>query len=74
MKKYQILFAGCVRQKGDEVRKLGTEEEKASARSWVNYTGQNLREYEFHPVSLLGHIILQSDLMTAEFRRELAID
>lgn len=60
---YKTLQAGDVRQEGDEVRhvpcQLGTS---------TNYTGCR-EDYVWHPVNLLSHRILQSDLIAAEFRR-----
>jgi len=62
-KQYQKLFAGCVRQKGNEVRK--TVEWAARV---INYPG-NETDHLWHPVTLIGHTLLQSDFMVAEYRR-----
>lgn len=65
-KEYQNLFAGCVRQKGDEVRHLALGKVKWSDTFCTN---SPTKVGPWEPVSLLNHTILQSDLMVAKFRR-----
>lgn len=79
-----ILKAGDVRQKGDQVRRddigpVGYECHgtlstfNSSSRSpdrcvhW--HEPRTIRPGPWEPVKLLGHPILQSDLMHSEFRR-----
>lgn len=62
-----ILKAGDIRRIGDKVRRR----EYKGCRNYrtETYTGQGVHEYDWNPVSLVGHEILESDLIIAEFRR-----
>lgn len=63
------LIPGHTRRIGDQVRRR--DEPKM-------YTGtfkqRYANEFKWRPVSLIGHKILQSDLVVDEFRREVALD
>jgi hypothetical protein len=81
---YITLKAGQTRLKGDEVREsdfggmipcqglLTAEDFRCTRRILVGKLP--IKPGSWKPVQLIGHPILQSDLMTAEFRREVAID
>jgi hypothetical protein len=63
----KTLKVGDIRQKGDEVRHTHKPDEK---HRWTsNFTGDGPQLYDWNPVLLVGHPILSSDLMIAEFRR-----
>lgn len=60
--KYQTLNAGDVRFLGDEVRAIVPPSNQAVVH-------HNDMIAEWRPINLRGHVILQSDLINAEFRR-----
>lgn len=65
--KHIKLKVGTIRQRTDEVRKL------VMWNGIMNYPN-NDTDHLWHKVQLVGHKILLSDLMVAEFRREVAVD
>jgi hypothetical protein len=86
---YIKLEAGAVRHPTDEVRKIdlgpggydchGTMDTyHCSGRSATRcvhwHEPREIKPGPWEPVQLIGHAILESDLMIAEFRREIAVD
>jgi hypothetical protein len=76
------LKAGDLRQKGDEVRHIDLNGDGFDCPGYYFSCGHSMSFAEEHPrkvrkptpgpwkpVSLIGHKILQSDLMVFEFRR-----
>lgn len=84
MKQYEELKAGRTRLDGDEVRQkdLGGQIPCQGLLSRNTCYGKKetlvgklpIQPGDWEPVQLIGYPILQSDLMIAEFRREVAID
>jgi hypothetical protein len=62
---YKCLFAGDERVKGDEQRRSFRRDKDYSPR----FVGKHEHEFKWHPVDLIGHVILDSDLIINEFRR-----
>jgi hypothetical protein len=66
---YKQLKAGDVRQERDEYRRIGLP-----VKSYIGRTSLSTDPWRYGPwtlVNLVGHAILQSDLMGHEFRRPL---
>jgi hypothetical protein len=78
--RYKTLKAGDERREGDEARISKLEHAATGVLAWTSkerrrYGANPVSHYddpgEWEPVQLLGHPILASDLMAAEFRRPL---
>jgi hypothetical protein len=63
-----ILKAGDIRQEGDEQRRNFGE--ATGPGSYVpRFIREHNHEFDWHPIQLIGHPILSSDVMIMEFRR-----
>lgn len=67
---YETLKAGDVRQEGDEIRRRYDVGE-SSSRIPQRYADRFPEEFKWTKVNLLNCVILQSDLISHEFRRPL---
>jgi hypothetical protein len=78
---YETLKAGDTRENKDETRHLDVSSQGFDCRGSITSTHWSYASYRFRgevripqpgnwtPTGLIGHKILQSDLMTHEFRR-----
>lgn len=65
--KHKNLVAGDTRQIGDEVKR-----NEFDGKVYLQtFKQRNQKEFTWRPVTLIGHKILQSDLIIDKFRREI---
>lgn len=68
---YKTLKAGDVRKAGDECHRTEPRPEPVSPYGLSKFRGLTADLEPWTPTNLVGHVILQSDLMGFEYRRPL---